>query len=232
MVTEQENNRGDPAQNTNNKKTLACWFRWWKNPTDRFSFLLVVVTFLLFVATVGLYCATRDLVGGAEDTARRQLRAYIGPEYESFMICCPECTGRTFPCDGLPPGNNVIYSIRNYGQTPAHRAVACGNFGPHTDKSAIPYRNSLFTDCTETLADSSIIPTIFPQEKRRTYAVIQRTDLMKDVISGVYPGYFFARIIYRDIFDAPHNTYLCRRYIPSPTGFIFEGCGTDQWHDD
>lgn len=39
--------------------------------------LLVAFTFLLFIATVALYCATRGLVKGADDTAKMQLRAYV-----------------------------------------------------------------------------------------------------------------------------------------------------------
>jgi hypothetical protein len=39
--------------------------------------LLVFFTALLFAATIFLYRATRDLVTGAEETAERQLRAYV-----------------------------------------------------------------------------------------------------------------------------------------------------------
>jgi hypothetical protein len=39
--------------------------------------LLVTVTFLLFAATLALWLATRRLVKSGENTAKRQLRAYI-----------------------------------------------------------------------------------------------------------------------------------------------------------
>lgn len=39
---------------------------------------LTFVTLLLFCATFALYWATRELVRGTEETAERQLRAYVG----------------------------------------------------------------------------------------------------------------------------------------------------------
>jgi hypothetical protein len=39
--------------------------------------LLVAVTFMLFGATIALWWSTRKLVRGAEETAKRQLRAYV-----------------------------------------------------------------------------------------------------------------------------------------------------------
>ena len=53
------------------------WFGWWNNPSDRFSFLVAFFTCGVFAATVALWLATKDLVNDAEDTAERQLRAYI-----------------------------------------------------------------------------------------------------------------------------------------------------------
>lgn len=39
--------------------------------------LMVWVTFLLFIATVGLFRATKSLVSGAEKMSKQQLRAYL-----------------------------------------------------------------------------------------------------------------------------------------------------------
>lgn len=60
MGTEQEIQAAGATQNSEPKKKMSNYFQWLKNPT-------FVVTFLLFIATVGLYCATRDLANGARD---------------------------------------------------------------------------------------------------------------------------------------------------------------------
>jgi hypothetical protein len=84
------------------------WFSWWRNPPDRFAFLLVAFTAGLFAATVALWYATRDLVRGAEETAERQLRAYIVVTQGSVTV---------------PKSNdaiNIYIQIKNTGQTPAY----------------------------------------------------------------------------------------------------------------
>src|SRR5260221_9762787 len=74
--------------------------------------LLVVFTALLFAATVFLYLATRNLVVGAQDTAKRQLRAYVavaahdGPRLQSDKPI------------------SVSVQLTNLGQTPAHHVTS------------------------------------------------------------------------------------------------------------
>lgn len=69
---------------------------------------LISVTGLLVIATGVLAWYTRRLVRGAEDTARRQLRAYI---------CLEE--GRIEP-HGNEGYCDVIFTLKNSGQTPAY----------------------------------------------------------------------------------------------------------------
>lgn len=69
--------------------------------------LVAAFTALLFVATIALWWSTRRLVRGADETARKQLRAYVGIE------CCQVITkdlGNTFV---------VEVRIKNAGETPA-----------------------------------------------------------------------------------------------------------------
>src|SRR3977135_1535153 len=69
--------------------------------------LLVMVTIWLVFATRDLVGGTRDLVKGAENTAERQLRAYLIVEGTS---CEPK------------PGRFIShFRIENTGQTPAHK---------------------------------------------------------------------------------------------------------------
>jgi hypothetical protein len=53
-------------------------WRWFFDKLNKLTGILTVVfTLILALATVLLWQATRDLVRGAEDTAERQLRAYV-----------------------------------------------------------------------------------------------------------------------------------------------------------
>ena len=68
-----------------------------------------VATFtgLLFVATLLLFWATRNLVNGAEESSKRQLRAYLGIKSQTIRRV----------------GHNeyqAVITIENTGQTPAH----------------------------------------------------------------------------------------------------------------
>ena len=73
---------------------------------------IAAFTIILAFATAFLYEATRDLVKGAEETAERQLRAYLGVKSGSRIISH----------DG---GNTFIVEIQiiNSGQTPARRVT-------------------------------------------------------------------------------------------------------------
>jgi hypothetical protein len=70
--------------------------------------LLVVFTFVLSVATVFLWLSTRRLVKGAENTAERQLRAYVFSERARIEDAFS------------PKGGSVLVVIKNFGQTPAY----------------------------------------------------------------------------------------------------------------
>jgi hypothetical protein len=70
---------------------------------------LVAVTFLIFIATCFLWWATRRLVREAQETSRRQLRAYIG--YHG-----------THPCPNMDKTKlaHIQMVFKNFGQTPAY----------------------------------------------------------------------------------------------------------------
>jgi hypothetical protein len=65
-----------------------------------------LVTLIVAVATVGLYCATRNLVDDAQTASRRQLRAYLGPGVASVA-------------DATSDDPKIRIPLKNYGSTPA-----------------------------------------------------------------------------------------------------------------
>jgi hypothetical protein len=76
--------------------------------------IMASFTIILAFSTIFLWVATRDLVGGAEETAKRQLRAYIGVR----SVGCSDWVG-TFTFASI--------TIVNAGQTPAHDVVFWAN---------------------------------------------------------------------------------------------------------
>jgi hypothetical protein len=74
--------------------------------------LIAFFTAGLFIATWYLFLATRKLVRGAEDTAERQLRAYI-------TVHLADITVVNLIEGGL--GFNVHVDLKNSGQTPAYQ---------------------------------------------------------------------------------------------------------------
>lgn len=72
--------------------------------------VLAVITTILAFGTVGLWCATRRLVKGGEETARRQLRAYV----------CIEIFPDDHPIVSFDGPIVVILRIVNRGVTPAY----------------------------------------------------------------------------------------------------------------
>lgn len=111
--SEYANNRGDEGT-----EFWPALFGYRLKITDT---LLVLFTFGLFCATIYLYRATRDLVVGAEETAKRQLRAYVAMESVFFAVGEIDAlfaetfrfAGRVFTTD------NLKIRPKNYGSTPA-----------------------------------------------------------------------------------------------------------------
>jgi hypothetical protein len=92
--------------------------------------LLVAVTSLLFFATLALWLATRRLVKGAEQTAERQLRAYVWAITENS------------PSLDADPFETRTH-INNAGATPAYKVHSWGEikpfFHPLADNSLSPF---------------------------------------------------------------------------------------------
>jgi hypothetical protein len=65
--------------------------------------LLVLFTLLLFFATLALWLSTRRLVNNADDTARAQLRAYVG--IDEIKLDMPNLSNRKYEIPSpAPPG--------------------------------------------------------------------------------------------------------------------------------
>jgi len=104
---------------------------WW---TTGATVVLALVTLGLAIFTYRLWKATRTLVVGAKDASGRQLRAYVNVRGASVQM--------------IVPNSEPIFtvSVRNYGQTPAHRIVSWMRMNFGADPEAIEFNDSNYDD--------------------------------------------------------------------------------------
>jgi len=79
--------------------------------TENRDDIVAAFALILAIAAIFLWFATRDLITGIEGFSKMQLRAYLGPS-ESYIT-------------GVAVGERPVVesTIRNFGQTPAHRVT-------------------------------------------------------------------------------------------------------------
>jgi hypothetical protein len=120
---EYRNRAKDDPQDGGSETGLFAWVeRWWTDfvrlveLNDKFlvafsTLVTAAFTVILGGATLALWNATAKLVKGAESTAERQLRAYVGVADDKV--------------DAIAPNHKPVVKLefKNFGQTPAHRVV-------------------------------------------------------------------------------------------------------------
>jgi hypothetical protein len=148
---------------------------------------------LLFLATMALFWATWRLVVGAEETAERQLRAYV----------------HISAARALPRGDRIDYYIeaKNYGQTPAYDVrlryiIALRDFPP-----AEP-----FSYPDGPLVSSAVLPPDTPMHDAFTPDQVLGPNQKRRFLAGEVAIYVFGIITYVDIFRRRRTTefrYMC-----------------------
>jgi hypothetical protein len=150
--------------------------------------LLVGFTFLLFLATVALFFATRDLVEGADKNSEKQLRAYIGLHESEVTV---------FPFEGGGFAFIARAELKNYGQTPANDMTVKSNV--KIDKlENVPYDDFPGLERgppTIAFRDTSFQVNVgWPISEADWTAIRSRQKVV----------FFWGRVDYRDAFDRPH----------------------------
>jgi hypothetical protein len=148
--------------------------------------LLVGFTFLLFLATIGLFWATRDLVKGADKNAEKQLRAYVA-------IWGGAIEPQRFADDGVL-ALAVRVELKNSGQTPGY------GFRTWLDlkvdvPSAIPFK---FLDNLNDRAFSIIGPGT---NANIDQAVATTPEEIAELNAGTKKLFIWGKVEYKDIFD-------------------------------
>lgn len=181
---------------------------WWLVYVTGF---LTAVTLVLAIFTGWLWNATKKLVQGADDTARRQLRAYIS------MIGAEDVKGE---------GGHFGFRVRfkNTGQTPAYDVIAGAWVSiapfPRTD----PLPDVPITEKSRSTFGPGIDSGLFPS----------RSALMPSELAGIEDMtlaiYIHGRIEYRDAFDKPRTTHFTMIKRKSPSGLYILGNDRDGNH--
>jgi hypothetical protein len=159
--------------------------------------VIAIFTVILGVATWALFVATRNLVRGAEQTAERQLRAYVSDSPEEII----------FNMDNKSAKIKASFVSKNHGQTPAFN-LRHFTFYYKFDRS---------------IPDDFQFPDPRPQQNVTSQAVIfpnaeipvggreielSHTEL-NDLAEENKRLYIMAIVLYQDVFRASHWTRVC-----------------------
>lgn len=148
---------------------------------------LCFITLVLAGFTGWLWHATKSLVLGADDTAKRQLRAYV--TIEKAMI-----TGLD---DGDVPTATLV--IKNAGQTPAHKLEGMGGIAIGTSWEAIPQAQEGPIIMTQSSLGPGCTSMQFHQAPRPLHS-----GEMTTLCDGSHIIFVYGEMRYIDTFDNPH----------------------------
>lgn len=161
---------------------------------------LAAITGALAVFTAFLWGATKRLVGGSEETARRQLRAYVflDPEKEFTFVRKPSVTATV----------ETEIHVKNLGLTPAYD-VFCHSWMT-VDVWPLP-ENFVFVGPSgdEPLTRSVVPPGGLVHFHTGTCRPFTPDELAA-VESGARRLYIYGQITYTDTFGRQHWTNFCQ----------------------
>jgi hypothetical protein len=177
------------------------WIRGW---FKKFFEPQTFVAILLFLATIALYSATRDLVKGADDTAQRQLRAYVA-------------ISNSVPLDMNPI--RVALTFDNFGQTPATdvKVFFYWEFVPFGENLPSNFTFPEKPGCVGAPGITPGIAAIFPRNPAlifRKHCPDELTRLQASERNEVH-AFLYGHAEYLDIFKKKRRTNFCLLYTPS-----------------
>jgi hypothetical protein len=197
------------------KRRFTQFFGW----LSSHQFWLVVFTFLLFLATVGLVMATRNLVTDASKTAQRQLRAYVTATGVNIVPNIDEA-GRVigyhaavvFDNSGSTPTVGLRWSVKPWPEESAERYVC-----------PVPVAEDDYANLNRLL--------IGPHTKiENVYQMIIDNKTLPKIIGGKMRPQLDRVVYYKDVFGDKHKTRFCFLIYHNPgisghDGLDFAACG-------
>ncbi len=186
-----------------------------KHPLEWAIFVFVVLTAL---CTIAAACYSRKQWITAEDTEKRQLRAYV-------II-------KTNELEKFGEGNFAQSIVENVGQTPVYN----GSWLSGINVSGYPMAGiGENADCKVIMSQPDagrwfFGKFIYPDKDRKTAFTVDEIKSIKDGIAAVY---FHGRICYVDIFNETRYTDFCMYWkwqngSLAPANYCPRGNGADQ----
>lgn len=164
-----------------------------------------LATIALFIATFGLWLATRALVIDAKETSRAELRAYVGIRPHPDVK--PSLDELHF--------KGMIFTVVNYGKTPAHEVenkVAMGEFADEP----------VFTPMDFSKPGSRFV--LFPGATSDIY-IKRRAPFTGEEKAKILEGrtriYAWGELRYRDVFGGERRTVFRLRQEPGSSMLLF-----------
>ena len=203
----------------NEKAANDKWIAWGTIAIAGFTFLLAVVTGGLAIFTFNLWKSTSKLVIGAEQTAERQLRAYVG--CSEIALECPNLTNPSYvpvqTVAGLIFEDYVLLTIKNYGQTPASEVGTFVNWTSTMFATRLAIEFPYPDINSTTVGDLGPIPThrtLFPTQVAIDKIAIPDLSVFRQAHQKQVFLYFYGHIKYRDIYNRTQDTNFCSIYEP------------------
>lgn len=163
--------------------------------------LNLVITGVVAIATLFLYFATRDLVRGGEDTAKKDLRAYVAPILDNM---------RTGMLSADVPVWSAVF-LKNLGRTPAHQVRHAVNY------RVLPVPLPPDLEVEHPLTEADQFPFVLhPGEARESTtndkAPLSDADL-KLLQTDQFALYMIGKVTYSDIYHVERRSTYCV-YVP------------------
>jgi hypothetical protein len=174
---------------------------------------------LLFAATMGLWWATWRLVRSAENTAERQLRAYIVAEPQGVNIHGPE--------NAVSVSFQII--VKNTGQTPAHDLTIVSKTELLEHPIKMPFNFILISGPDPSRA------VLGAGQKKESDSRAKKPFNGDEMMIAKEPEagariYTWGCVTYRDVFGHQHYTNFCSSLLFDDDGTAFSH--TSEHHND
>jgi hypothetical protein len=148
------------------------------------------------------------------DTEERQLRAYLIINH--VEVTCPDCaSGVALPLAMSSRKNIVDINVENNGQTPAYEVVGTNNSLYVPTKDAQIPAGHTFPDYPQ----AGIVSKGNIGRDKRWDSIpdipLEVVHLYKSVGDGTGTLFIYGHYDYCDIFNEPHSTAYCFRYVPN-----------------
>ncbi len=196
--------------------------RWWQIGWDRavelgFTFAILAATIVNVCVANRQWSAMLESNTISRNNAEQSLRAYVGINNEDTVVNCAACDDpikQSIPERGFVDDNMRIFTVENYGQTPAFDGH--GTIGTKD----MPLGRDLPSNFDYPLGDANtrtpikVLPWVLePHDKNHFGAAMDASqiDLIKRARLHQITLYIYGQVTYLDAFDCNATMIFCFR---------------------